>query len=201
MIKDVEAPIYTEGIFSGSREALIEAVKTQVSNKRFEHILRVEQMALNLAEKWDVDLEAASIAALVHDYAKERSDADFLAVIAEKKLDPDLKQWGNYLWHGVVGAELVHDELGIHNQDILDAMRQHTTGAAYMTQLSQVVYMADYIEMGRDFPGVAEVRQLAFEDLGASVGWQTTHTLQYLLAKQGRIYPGTITTYNEWSTK
>ncbi|MBM7616491.1 putative HD superfamily hydrolase involved in NAD metabolism [Weissella uvarum] len=201
MSNSVSYPTYQENIYPAGRNDLIDKVKAQVNQGRFEHILRVEKKALELAERWDVDAEQASIAALTHDYAKQRSDEDFLAVIDQKKLDPDLKNWGNYLWHGVVGAEMVHDELGITHQDVLDAIRQHTIGAAYMTKLSQVIYMADYVEDGRDFPGVAEVRALAFEDLGASVGWQTKHTLEYLLSKNGRIYPGTITTYNEWSTK
>ncbi|WP_270622036.1 bis(5'-nucleosyl)-tetraphosphatase (symmetrical) YqeK [Weissella viridescens] len=201
MTDTINFPVYTDKYFSGTREDLIKLVEAQVSTYRFEHILRVEKMALQLAEKWQVNPEKASIAALTHDYAKERSDADFLAVIDAKHLDSDLKNWGNYLWHGVVGAEMVHDELAISDQDILDAIRQHTTGAAYMTTLSQIIYMADYVEAGRDFPGVTEVRQLAFDDLAASVGWQTRHTLEFLLQKQGPIYPGTMTTYNEWSTK
>ena len=191
--------IYTKNIFGGSREDLIEKVSQALSQKRFEHVLRVEDMALQLADKWHVDAELASIAALTHDYAKERSDKDFLRKIEEKQLDSDLINWGNNIWHGVVGAEMVKDELGIMHEDILNAIRQHTTGATTMTKLSQILYMADYIEAGRDFPGVEEVRALAFEDLAASVGWQTAHTLSFLLSKEVRVYPGTLLTYNTWS--
>jgi predicted HD superfamily hydrolase involved in NAD metabolism len=193
--------IYNKHYYKGEREELVATVQTAMSDYRFQHVLRVEQMALRLAEKYDVDAEAASVAALTHDYAKERSDEDFLSVIVTKHLDADLKNWGNEVWHGIVGAELVKDELGIQNQDILDAIRQHTTGSAYMTLLSQVLYMADYIETGRDFPRVAEVRDLTFESLSAGIAWQTTHTLSYLVEKGVRIYPGTLVTYNEWSTK
>ncbi|KAA8455120.1 bis(5'-nucleosyl)-tetraphosphatase (symmetrical) YqeK [Weissella paramesenteroides] len=193
--------VYTKNIYNGSREELINEVKAALSAKRFQHVLRVEKMATELADCWQVDEELASIAALTHDYAKERSDADFLAKISEKKLDPDLNNWGNNVWHGVVGAEMVKDELGIYHEDILNAIRQHTTGGSAMTKLSQILYMADYIEEARDFPGVTEVRALAFKDLGASVGWQTAHTLAYLVGKQVRIYPGTLLTYNTWSVK
>ncbi|CAM4294729.1 bis(5'-nucleosyl)-tetraphosphatase (symmetrical) YqeK [Weissella hellenica] len=191
--------IYTQKIFSGSRELLIDKVSQALSTKRFEHVLRVEEMALQLAEKWHVDAELASIAALTHDYAKERSDEDFLREIEKKQLDRDLTNWGNNVWHGVVGAEMVKDELGIAHEDILNAIRQHTTGATVMTKLSQILYMADYIETGRDFPGVEDVRALAFDDLAASVGWQTAHTLTFLLTKKVSIYPGTLLTYNTWS--
>jgi predicted HD superfamily hydrolase involved in NAD metabolism len=193
--------IYKTQYYPGTYEELVEKVRAAVSDYRFDHIMRVEAMALRLAERFGVDAEAASVAALTHDYTKERSDADFLAVIDAKHLDSDLKNWGNAVWHGIVGAELVHDELGVRDQDVLDAIRQHTTGAPYMTLLSQVLYMADYIEEGRDFPGVDEVRQLTFTDLGTGVAWQTAHTLAFLIEKGVPVYPGTLATYNEWSTK
>lgn len=200
-MNEISLPVYRGRYYPRSRADLLERVAKQVSSKRFAHIQRVEQMALLLAQRWGVDAEQASVAALTHDYAKERSTEEFLKVIETKHLDPDLKQWNAAIWHGVVGAELVEDELGIQNQPILDAIRQHTTGAPYMTTLSQVLYMADYIEMGRDFPGLAEVRELAFQDLAASVGWQTKHTLAFLVAKSQPVHPLTILTYNKWSVK
>lgn len=187
--------------FAGTRAELAALVEPHMSAKRFAHVLRVEEMALALAEQYQVDAQLASIAALTHDYAKERPDADFLAVIDELHLDPDLKAWGNNVWHGVVGAELVAKELHIHDERILTAIRQHTIGGAAMSPLSQILYMADYIESGRTFPGVEEVRALAFEDLAASVGWQTEHTLTYLINQKLPVYPGTLQTYNVWSTK
>jgi len=187
--------------YNGTRDELIARVETQMSAKRFAHVLRVEEMALALAEKYNTDLRMASVTALTHDYAKERPDADFLAVIADKHLDPDLVAWGNNVWHGIVGAEIVADELDIHDERILTAIRQHTVGGESMSTLSQIVYMADYVESGRSFPGVEKARELAFSDLAASVGWQTQHTLNYLITQQLPVYPGTLQTYNVWSTK
>lgn len=187
--------------YAGTRAELAAQVEPQMSAKRFAHVLRVEEMALALAEHYQVDEQLVSIAALTHDYAKERPDADFLAVIKENHLDPDLKIWGNNVWHGVVGAELVAEELHIYDERILTAIRQHTIGGAAMSSLSQILYMADYIESGRTFPGVEEVRALAFDDLAASVGWQTQHTLNYLITQKLPVYPGTLETYNVWSTQ
>ena len=192
---------YNKHYYAGTRDELISKVQAVMSDYRFQHVLRVEEMALRLADQWQVEPELASVAALTHDFTKERPDTDFIQVIKNKSLDSDLLNWGNNIWHGVVGAEMVADELEITNSDILTAIRQHTTGAADMSLLSQILYMADYIEVGRDFPGVEEVRTLAFEDLGASVGWQTQHTLAYLVAKRVPVYPGTLTTYNNWSIK
>lgn len=171
-----------------------------MSEYRFQHVLRVEEMAVALAEKWGVDAEKASVAALTHDYAKERSDADFLAKIAEKQLDPDLVNWGNNVWHGIVGAEMVKDELGIENEDILTAIRQHTTGAPYMTTLSQIIYMADYIESGRDFQVLKKFAPWHLKTW-QQVSGGNGHTLAYLIEKQVPVYPGTLLTYNAWSVK
>lgn len=192
---------YQEQLLPLSRPALIDRLRTALRSKRFHHVLRVEQTALKLAAANGVDQEQASIAALCHDYAKQRPDQDFIRVIKERHLDPALLNYGNAIWHGIVGAELVASELGCYDQRILDAIRQHTVGAAYMTKLSQVIYMADYIEPGRDFPGVDRARQLTVQSLGAGVALQTFQTLNYLIKNQLPVYPGTLTTYNAWVPK
>ena len=184
-----------------TRIELINRLKEALKPARFNHVLRVEQTAIKLAKKYDVDLEAASVAGLCHDYANQRPDEDFIAVIKAKKLSKELLDYGNAIWHGVVGAELVKDELGVQNEEILDAIREHTTGAAYMTPLAQVLYMADYIEPGRDFPGLEKARQFTETNLGLGVAFQTQATLTYLAENGKPIYPKTLETYNAWVPK
>lgn len=181
-----------------NRDQLVERLKAALKEKRFHHVLRVEQTAIKLARANKVDVEKASIAGLCHDYAKQRPDKDFIAVIHRQGLDPDLLNYGNAIWHGIVGAEMIKDELGIWDEDILNAVRHHTTGAAVMTKLEQVIYMADYIEPARDFAGVEKARQLTAQDLGAGVAYQTKHTLEYLIENNKPVYPKTIETYNAW---
>ena len=181
-----------------TRIELINRLKEALKPARFNHVLRVEQTAIKLAKKYDVDLEAASVAGLCHDYAKQRPDEDFIAVIKAKKLSKELLDYGNAIWHGVVGAELIKDELGIWDEDILNAVRHHTTGAPVMTKLEQVIYMADYIEPGRDFAGVKKARVITAANLQAGVAYQTKHTLAYLIENGKPVYPKTIDTYNAW---
>lgn len=190
--------IYQEHIFPGTRDELLAKIAQQLKPKRFKHVQRVEQTAIKLAKKNDVDLEKASIAGLVHDYAKQRPDEDFIAAIKQYQLDPLLLQYGNAIWHGVVGAELIKHELGIYDEDILNAVRHHTTGAVYMTPLEQIVYTADYIEPARDFPGVDDARQLADKDLAQGVAFQAKHTLAYLVENGKPVYPKSLDTYNAW---
>ena len=191
--------IYKEGIFpSNKREELLTRVAASVSEYRYKHILGVEQAARKLALRFNEDEELASIAALVHDYAKERSDADFKQVIMANGLDQDLLNWNNFIWHGVVGAEIIKAELNINDERVLNAVRKHTVGAAVMTTLDKIIYVADFIESGRDFPGVELARKLAEKDLDLAVAYETKHTLEYLLAQNKTIYPAAILTYNAY---
>lgn len=192
---------YQEHIFPGTREQLVAKLEQALKPHRFWHVLRVEQTAIQLATANQVDVEKASIAGLVHDYAKQRPDEDFIAAIQRYHLDPMLLDYGNAIWHGVVGAELIKHELQIFDEDILNAVRHHTTGAVYMSPLEQVIYMADYIEPKRDFPGVDEARKVTTADLAKGVAFQAKQTLQYLVTNGKPVYPKSIDTYNAWISR
>lgn len=183
------------------RELLMQRVQMQMSEKRFKHVLGVEEAAIALAEKYGASPEKASIAALTHDYAKERPDDEFELVIRRDGFDLALLEWNNAIWHGVVGADFVQRELGIDDEEILNAIRLHTTGAAEMTLLDKIIYVADYIEPGRDFPGVQEAREIALVDLDEAVAFETKQTLAHLIQQERPIYPKTIETYNHWVAK
>lgn len=176
----------------------MQEVQMHMSEKRFKHVLGVEEAAVALAEKYGASPEKASIAALTHDYAKERPDEEFQLVIRRDGFDLDLLNWNNAIWHGIVGADFVQRELGIDDEEILNAIRLHTTGAAEMTLLDKIIYVADYIEPGRDFPGVKEAREIAMTDLDGAVAYETKHTLAHLIETEKPIYPKTIETYNRW---
>lgn len=193
-----EELVYNKSYIPMTRSELIDRLKKALKDKRFQHVLRVEETAIELAAQYGVDIEKASIAGLCHDYAKQRPDEDFIAEIKKKGLNPLLLDYGNAIWHGVVGAELIKDELGIWDEDILNAVRHHTTGAPVMTKLEQVIYMADYIEPGRDFTGVKKARVITAANLQAGVAYQTKHTLAYLIENGKPVYPKTIDTYNAW---
>lgn len=189
---------YIEGIFPGTREELIKKVKESVKESRFKHILGVEKSAIELAKQNDYSTEKASIAALVHDYAKERAPEEFKKIILDEKLSKDLLNWNNFIWHGVVGAEIIKNELQIKNEEILNAVRRHTVGDVEMTTLDKIIYVADYIEEGRSFPGVKLARTIAKANLDDAVSYETKHVLEFLLSQDKVIYPKAILTYNKW---
>ena len=94
-----------------SREDLLSKIKAVMSDKRFNHVLGVEQTAIELAERYGYDKEKAGLAGLLHDYAKEISDQEFLDLIDKYNLDPELKKWGNNVWHGLVGIYKIQEDL------------------------------------------------------------------------------------------
>lgn len=192
---------YSDNYTAMDRELLMQKVQMQMSERRFKHVLGVEETAIALAEKYGASPEKASIAALTHDYAKERSDEEFQLVIRRDGFDLALLKWNNAIWHGIVGADFVQRELGIDDEEILNAIALHTTGAAEMSLLAKIIYVADFIEPGRDFSGVNEAREIALVNLDDAVAYETKHTLAYLIEQGKPIYPKTIETYNKWVAK
>lgn len=196
-----EELIYQKNYVPFTRAELIDAVSESITGSRFEHVLRVEKKAIELAQKYDADVEKASITGLLHDYAKQRSDSEFIKYINELELDPQLLDYGSAIWHGVVGAEIVKNELKIYDEEILNAIRRHTVGAPYMTLIDQIVFMADYIEDGRDFEGVEQARLITEQSLQKGVTFQMKSTLAYLIAGNKPVFPATIESYNAWISK
>ncbi|MGX7203982.1 bis(5'-nucleosyl)-tetraphosphatase (symmetrical) YqeK [Enterococcus pingfangensis] len=191
---------YSADYTTMEREALMQAVQMRMSERRFKHVLGVEETAVALAERFGASSEKASIAALTHDYAKERSDEEFQLAIEQGAYEnkTELLKYGNAIWHGLVGADFVARELAITDEEILDAIRLHTTGAAELSLLAKIIYVADYIEPGRNFPGVEDARVIAFSDLDQAVAFETKHTLAHLVESESLIYPKTLETYNRW---
>ena len=185
-----------ESYISISREALLSKMETVMPEKRLRHCLGVEKAARELAERFSLDVEKAGLAGLLHDYAKKVSDEDFLALIDKCQLDPDLKNWGNNIWHGMVGIYKIQEDLGIEDAEILRAIEIHTVGSSTMSELDKVVYVADYIEHNRDFPGVDKARELAQRSLNQAVAYETARTVEHLAHKGRPIYPQTLETYN-----
>lgn len=177
-----------------NRRELLARIAAVMTPRRFQHVLGVEQTALELAAQYGCDPKQASLAALLHDYAKEMSDQTFKDLIVRYDLDRDLLNWNNQIWHGIVGAYQIAEDFGLEDSTILQAIQRHTVGAADMGLLDKILYVADYIEPNRDFPGVETVRRLARISLDQAVAYEATQTLAYLKRKGQSIYPQTLET-------
>ena len=179
------------------RNEAIEIIKRQLTEKRFIHTLGVVDSAVELAKRYGADIRKAEIAAIFHDYAKFRSKQEMVDIIKREAIPDDLLDYGSELWHAPVGAFLVQKEVGISDEKILQAIRFHTTGRANMSLLEKIVFLADYIEPNRSFPGVDEVRDLAKTDLNQALIKAIGNTIRFLIEKNERIYPETVAAYND----
>ena len=183
------------------RAALLQEVSQKVEKSRFEHILRVEAKAVEIGQKYGADVEACRLAALLHDYAKDMQRSEVVKVQNVAHITDEMLAFGSQIWHGPAGAYFAKETFGVTNQEILDAIYQHTIGGEQMSLVAKVVFVADYIEDGRDFPGVAEARERANQDLDATVIYKIKQTLKHLVDREARIYPYTLTVYNQWMQK
>ena len=179
------------------RQVALNLVKSQLTEHRYLHTLGVMETAISLAEKYGADSKKAEIAAIFHDYAKFRPKDEMKEIITSQGMPQDLLLFNSELWHAPVGAYLVEKEAGVTDSEVLDAIRYHTSGRTCMTLLEKVIYLADYIEPGRHFPGVDEVRELAKEHLDKALVKAIQNTILFLMKKNQTIYPETFYTYND----
>ncbi|MDE6491829.1 MAG: bis(5'-nucleosyl)-tetraphosphatase (symmetrical) YqeK [Lactobacillus sp.] len=182
-------------------DEIIAKEKANMDKKRFEHCIGVSKTARKLAKLNGYDEDKAALAGFIHDYAKRVPVEEYRKVIKEQGFDPDLLNWNRAIWHGIVGTYFIKRDLKITDPEILQAVWRHTTADVEMTTLDKIVFVADFIEPGRDFPGVDEARKVAYNNLDDGVGYELAHTLEFLVKNRNKIYPRTLAAYNVWSVK
>jgi predicted HD superfamily hydrolase involved in NAD metabolism len=185
-----------------NKEQFKRHVEGLLPEKRFQHTLRVAETAVKLAETYGSDPEKAEIAALLHDLAKY-FDLEKMkeSVATHSEIPNDFLHFHPELWHAPVGAVYAREVLNVLDQDILNAITYHTTGREGMSLLEKIIFLADYIEPGRNFPGVEDVRGLAKTDLDKAIAKALKNTIEFLLSRSAPIYPNTIHAYNAFISK
>ena len=171
--------------------------------KRFEHTLGVAYTASALAMCYDVDINKAQTAGLLHDCAKCMSNEKKLS-ICEKHHIPvnEVERKNPFLLHAKVGSYVAMKQFNIHDQDIINAILNHTTGRPGMSLLEKIIYIADYIEPGRkQAPNLTKLRRLAFQDLDQALLQVLGDTLHYLESINSPIDPMTQKTYEYYLGK
>lgn len=178
----------------------IKEIETDLSNKlskkRFIHTLGVVNSAMYLAKKYGANIEDAHLAALLHDCAKEIPLLEMRDLVADLPCDQDMLHSGALL-HGLAGMVLANTQYGVTNPDILEAIRVHTTGKENMSKLDKIIFLADYIEPNRKFPGVNDIRLAAEQSLDVGVLCGFDMTIRHLIDSRDSIYPLTILSRND----
>ena len=181
------------------RQQLVDIIKLRLSPHRFQHSLQVVEMAVQMAKFYEVEVETVSLAALLHDYAKGLSGKELLRLAKEHDLIEDAVDCEMPdLLHAAVGAFLVKRDLGIENERVLKAIRCHTLGSTDMDELDKIIYLADMIEPGRDFPGLERLKCLSFRDLDEAMLFGLESTIKYCLDRGRIIHPRTIEARNHF---
>ncbi|WP_299144077.1 bis(5'-nucleosyl)-tetraphosphatase (symmetrical) YqeK [uncultured Dialister sp.] len=169
-----------------------------LSPKRFRHSRGVAETARHLAEKYGADAHKAYAAGWVHDCAKELSLTEMQHIVQEAGIKADKYLLSSRaLLHGPAGSVLTETKYGISDRDIQSAVYFHTTGHPDMTLLEKIIFLADYIEPSRDFPGVDKLRKLAEIDLDEALLAAYDSTISHLLDQKAYIYDLTFTGRND----
>lgn len=148
--------------------------------------------------RYECDLDKALLAGLMHDCAKCMPNAKKLKVAEKHGLEiTEIEQKNPFMLHAKVGALLAEKKYDIEDQEVLSAIRWHTTGKPDMTLLEKIVYVADYIEPKRDkAPNLKEVRKMAFVDLDRALLKILEDTLNYLGDSPDEVDTMTKATYD-----
>jgi len=136
---------------------------------RIPHVAACEVEACRLAEHWGVNTDDAREAAILHDITKKLDFCENMCIISEHGITIDkLEKNGEKLLHSISGALIAMSDFGV-SKSVSNAIKWHTTGRAGMTMLEKIIYIADYIEETRNFPGVDELRRLAYSDINKAM--------------------------------
>ena len=172
--------------------------RSRLSEKRYEHTVRVADTAEDLARAHGLDEDLARLAALLHDAARETGPEEFLRLANEWDLSVgEPERESPKLLHGPVAAELARRGLGIEDGEVLEAVRAHTTGKPDMGPLALVLYVADKIEPARDYPSVGRLRELAREDLNGAAAESLRRAISHNEERGRATHPSSLQTL-EW---
>lgn len=171
-----------------------------LGRERFSHSCGVATVARDLAGIWGADPEKASLAGLLHDYARPLTGRQLLEMADEYGLPvDDVERCIPVLLHGRVAAERVQADRLCRDPEILEAIRQHVTAGPAMSCLGKLIFVADMIEPGRAYPGVEHLRHLAATDPEAALRHGIKSKIAYLLNRNWVVHPRIIAAYNRFA--
>lgn len=184
-------------------ENLRNAIKNVQDEKRFEHTLGVAYTAACLANLYGVDVNKALRAGLLHDCAKCIPSEETLSLCEKYDIEmSEIEKRNPFLLHAKLGAKLAEVIYKETDEDVLCAIKNHTTGRPEMSTLEKIVFVADYMEPGRDkAPNLYDVRRLSYNDLDKALVRILQDTLVYLARKGEEVDPGTQQTLDYYIGK
>ncbi|NLY08497.1 MAG: HD domain-containing protein [Tissierellia bacterium] len=175
------------------RQNLLDEIKKNMPGRRWNHTIGVMHVAEELADIYGADKEAAFIAALFHDCAKHQNHDKLIneAIRYGMKLNDDMIHCPDLI-HGPLGAIIANVDYGINDKEILSAIKNHTTGKVGMNLLDQIIFVADFIEPGRELFNIEYYRKLAYSNISMAVLEILNNTIKYLIDSKKYIGSDTL---------
>lgn len=174
-----------------------------IDKSRYQHTLGVMYTAASLAMAYHYDIDKAMLAGLLHDCAKNIPHEKKIELCKKYDIEiTDIERENPFLLHAKAGAIIARKKYHVKDEEILHAISVHTTGAPEMSTLDMILFIADYIEPGRDkAKNLDQIREMAFQNLEHTVEKILYDTLNYLNKKSGRIDPTTEQTYEYYKNR
>ena len=162
---------------------------------RIAHVAGCESEAVTLARAWGEDPDAAATAGILHDITKKFRGGEQLNLCRKYGIVYDEVEARNTaVLHARTGAAMARELFHV-SPEIQSAIRWHTTGRPDMTTLEKILYLADYIEPTRDFPGLGKLRKLAYKDLDGAMALALSMCLDDLRSRGREVYKDTLDAY------
>ena len=180
-------------------EQMKQELEKRLKPSRFRHSLGVAETAVKLAKRFGADEERARVAGLLHDCAREFRNEDMVREAEKRGIAiGEVERSMPLLLHADIGAVRVRELYGVEDAAISQAIARHTVGGPAMTVLDKIIWYADMIEPGRDFPGVDKLRELGgTASLDAMMLAGLSHSIVFVVEKGHLIHPATVLARNE----
>lgn len=189
---EAEKLIFTKYLyFDEDTKHLCERIKERLDESRFEHTMLVAREAVMIAERYGVDTKKARLAGMLHDCMRigkqelfEYAERYGIELTDEDRAYP-------FVIHGILGADAAERIYGVHDEAVIQAIRNHTIGSTDMSMLDKVLYLADKIEPSRTYRRIEHLRKLAYEDIDLAVCGVMKHTMRYTMSRGMAVHPDT----------
>lgn len=176
--------IYSDNTYKknvGTAKLLISLL---LREKRAKHTYNVAGFARQLAERFGVDADKAYLAGLLHDIMKQ-VDEETLVRRAVNSEGEKARTKPLPVLHGFARADYIKKEMGIEDEDIINAIRSHTCGRAGMSDLEKVIYLADMLSPERQYPEKEYLTEIALKDLDLAMEAALRESILWVKTKGG----------------
>ncbi len=186
-------------------EPIIAYLKEHVSPARFRHTLGTWKAALQLAERFGVDRDKTTLAALLHDAGKGLSREAMVRYVKKHRVPvpclEDSIRHNPSLLHSYISAHIAHSRFAVSDKDILEAIALHTLGGPRMSALAKIIYLADATSTDRRYPAAKQIRWMSRRNLDKAFVLAMRHKMYHVVSNGKWMHPAAVETWNGYIVK